>query len=174
MSEKKKNELRNIPAINLYPIKKCDILPFACLKSFWSLNQISIRALLGRLFLVLGSSSSSPQIHLVTAFWLVEFLLKSQLLSLCGVPLYVICCLPLWLLKLFNFYLIFVSFIYMCLTVFLPEFILYGILCASSTWETISFPILEKFLGIISSNIFSGPFFYLLLLEPLWCKCWYV
>ena len=47
----------------------------------------------------------------------------------------------------------------MCLGVFLLGFILYGTLCASWTWLTLSFPILGKFSTIISSNIFSVPFF---------------
>ena len=59
--------------------------------------------------------------------------------------------------------LIFVSLITMCLSVFLFEFILHGTLCF---WLTIPFPMLGKFSAIISSNIFSGPFF-LLLLGPL-------
>ena len=37
-------------------------------------------------------------------------------------------------------------------------FILYGTFCASWTWVTVSFPILWKFLSIISSSIFSGAF----------------
>ena len=43
---------------------------------------------------------------------------------------------------------------------FLFGFILYGTLCASWTPLTISFPMLVKFLTIISSNIFSNPFFF--------------
>ena len=45
-----------------------------------------------------------------------------------------------------------------CLTVGLFGFIFYGTLGASWTWLTVSFPILGKFLTIISSNIFSSPF----------------
>ena len=41
-----------------------------------------------------------------------------------------------------------------------PWFNMYGALCASCTWLTISFPILRKFLTIISSKIFSDFFFY--------------
>ena len=41
---------------------------------------------------------------------------------------------------------------------FLLGFILYGTLCTSWTWVTVSFPMLGKFSVIISSNIFSGPF----------------
>ena len=69
--------------------------------------------------------------------------------------------------NIFYLYLIFVSLINMCLSVFLLRFIVYGTLSASWTWLTISFPILGKFLTIISSNIFSSPFsFFLFLLVP--------
>ena len=43
---------------------------------------------------------------------------------------------------------------------FLLGFILYGTLCASWTWLTISFSMLGKFSTIISSKIFSCPFFF--------------
>ena len=56
--------------------------------------------------------------------------------------------------------LVFVSLISMCLGMFLLEFILYGTLCASWTWLTISFSMLGKFSTIISSKIFSYPFFF--------------
>ena len=55
-------------------------------------------------------------------------------------------------------YLVFVSLVNMCLTVFLLGLILYGTLCVSCPWVTISFPMLGKFLTILSSNIFSDRF----------------
>ena len=76
-----------------------------------------------------------------------------------GIPFYVICCFSLVAFNIFSLYLIFDSLINMCLGVFLLGFILYGTLCASWTWLTISFPILRKFSTIISSNIFQSLFF---------------
>ena len=56
------------------------LLTFACLKSFWFLHQIW-RVLLGRVFLVVGSSLSSLQVYHAIPFWLVEFLLRNQLIA---------------------------------------------------------------------------------------------
>ena len=63
------------------------------------------------------------------------------------------------LLLLITLSLIFVSLITMCLSVFPFGFILLGTLCDSWTWLTISFPMFGKFSAIMSSNIFSSPFF---------------
>ena len=49
----------------------------------------------------------------------------------------------------------------MCLDVFLLGFILYGTLCTSWTWVTISFSMLGKFSTIISSSIFLRHFLFL-------------
>ena len=56
--------------------------------------------------------------------------------------------------------LVFVSVISICIGMFLLGFALYGILSASWTWLTISFSLLGKFSTIISSKIFSYPFFF--------------
>ena len=77
-----------------------------------------------------------------------------------GFPLYVTCCFSLAAYNILSLFLVFVSLISMCLGVFLLGFILYGILCASWTWLTISFSMLGKFLTIISSKIFSYPFLF--------------
>ena len=77
-----------------------------------------------------------------------------------GFPLYVTCCFSLAAFNILSFYLVFVSLISMCLGVFLLGFILYGTLCASWTWLTISFSMLGKFSTIISSKVFSYPFFF--------------
>ena len=76
------------------------------------------------------------------------------------IPLYVIFCFSLSAFNIFSLNLIFVSLINMCFDVFFLGFIVYGTLCASWTWVTISFPMLGKFSTIISSNIFSDPFFF--------------
>ena len=75
-----------------------------------------------------------------------------------GIPLCVICCFSLAAFNIFSLCLIFVSLIYMCLGMFLLEFILYVTLWDSWTWVAISYPILGKFFTIISSNIFQCPF----------------
>ena len=77
-----------------------------------------------------------------------------------GIPLYSICCFSLAAFNIFSLYLIFDSLINMGLGVILLGFILYGTHCVSWTLLTISFPILGKFPTIISSNVFSVPFFF--------------
>ena len=76
-----------------------------------------------------------------------------------GIPLYVIFSFPLAAFNIFSLNLIFVSLINMCLGVFFLGFILYGTLCASWNWVTISFPMLGKFSTIIS--FFHRPFLFL-------------
>ena len=83
---------------------------------------------------------------------------EKSVVYLMGVPLYVICHFSLVAFSNFSLSLIFVNLITVCLGVFLLGFILPGTLCASWTWVTVSFPRLGKFLTVISSNIFSGPF----------------
>ena len=77
-----------------------------------------------------------------------------------GFPLYVICCFSLSAFNILSLCSVFVSLISMCLSVFLLGFTLYGTLCTSWTWLTISFSMLGKFSTIISSNTFSYPFFF--------------
>ena len=57
------------------------LLTFACLESFWFLHQIWRTDLLGRVFLDVGSSLSSLGIYHAIPFWLVEFLLRNQLIA---------------------------------------------------------------------------------------------
>ena len=77
-----------------------------------------------------------------------------------GFPLYVTCYFSLAAFNILYLCLIFASFISMFLGIFLLGFILYGTLCASWTWMTISFSMLGKFSTIISSKFFSYPFFF--------------
>ena len=76
-----------------------------------------------------------------------------------GIPLWVICYFPLAAFNICSLCLIFINLINMCLGVFCLGFILFGTLWVSWTWVAISFPILGKFPTIISSSIFSWPFF---------------
>ena len=75
------------------------------------------------------------------------------------IPLSVICYFSLVVFNICSLCLIFVNLINMCLGVFLLGFILFGTLWVSWTWVIISFSILGKFSTIISSSIFSWPFF---------------
>ena len=76
-----------------------------------------------------------------------------------GIPLCVICCFSLAAFHICSLCLIFVSLVNMCLGVFHLGFILFGTLWVSWTWVAISFSILRKFSTVISSGIFSCPFF---------------
>ena len=61
----------------------------------------------------------------------------------------------------FSFFVLgFVSLIIMYLHMFVLGFYLYGTLWATWTWLIISFSMLGKFSAIISSKIFSYPFFF--------------
>ena len=77
-----------------------------------------------------------------------------------GFPLYVTYCFSFAAFNILSLCLVFVSLISMCLGVFLLGFILYGTLYASWTWLTISFFMLGKISTIVSSTIFSFPFFF--------------
>ena len=76
-----------------------------------------------------------------------------------GIPLCVICCFSLAAFNICSLCLIFVNLINMYLGVFHLGLILFGTLWVSWTWMAISFPILGRFSAIISSSIFSWPFF---------------
>jgi len=77
-----------------------------------------------------------------------------------GFPLYVTCCFSPAAFNILSLCIVFVSLISMCLGMFLLGFILYGTLYASWTWLTISFSMLGRLSTIISSKIFSYPFFF--------------
>ena len=117
-----------------------------------------MRSLPGTVILVVYFSLSVLQIYPAIPFWAAEFLLKDQLLSIWSFPCMLLVASPL--LLLIFFLLVFVSLSSMCLGMVLLGFILYGTLCASWTWLTISFSMLGKFSTIISSKIFSYPFFF--------------
>jgi len=115
-----------------------------------------MRDLLGRVFLVVGSSFSSLQIHHAIPFWLVEFVLRNQLITL-----YVIYHFPLFLI----FYLFNLCWLDYCISQCVPHWVP-GTLCTSWTWLTIFFSILGEFSTITSLNNFSSPFF--LSLSSFW------
>ena len=84
--------------------------------------------------------------------------MRNQLITLREFPLYAICYFSLVAFNILSLSLIFVSFITICLVLLLLGYLLPGNLCASWTWLTISFLMFRKFLDVISSNIFLGPF----------------
>ena len=87
--------------------------------------------------------------------------------SLIEVPLCVICCFSVAAFIILSLSLIFVILITMYLSVFLFGLILYGTLCASWTWVTVSFPCKGIFQPL-SLQIFSHTLsLSLLLLVPL-------
>ena len=112
-----------------------------------------MRSLLGTIIWAVG------YFRLAIPFWLEEFLLKDQLLSLWE-SLCVICCFSLTAFNICSVCLIFFNFINMYLGVFRLGFILIGSLWVSWIWVAIFFPILWKFSTIISSSIFSWSFFF--------------
>ena len=77
-----------------------------------------------------------------------------------GIPLCVICCFSFAAFNICSFCLIFINLINMCLGVFHLGFTFFGTLWVSWTWVSISFPVLGRFSTIISSSIFSWPFFF--------------
>ena len=76
-----------------------------------------------------------------------------------GSPLYVTFCFFLSAFKIISLFLSFNILIIMCHDLHLLGFILFGTVCASWTWMSISFPRLGYFSAITSSNNFSAPFF---------------
>lgn len=130
------------------------LLALACLKVFWYLHQIWMRALLCRVFLVLRSLNISCHFFITC-----NVSAERAVACLCGFPL--VLCVPCpWWLFIFCLCIYFsLSLISMCLALFLFGFILLRILWACSTWVSVSFPIIGKcwlFLnnGKITLNIF--------------------
>ena len=115
-----------------------------------------MRHLPGTVILAVDFSLSVLYIYPVIPFWPAEFLLKDQLLNIWGF----LCCFFLAAFNILSLCLVFLSLISMCLGMFLLGFILYRTLCTSWTWLTTSFSMLGKFSTIISSKIFSYPFFF--------------
>ena len=78
--------------------------------------------------MVVDFSLSELYIYPSIPFWPEEFLLKDQLLSVWGFPLYVTCCFSLAAFNILSLCLVFAILIRLCLGVFLLRFILYATL----------------------------------------------
>ena len=112
-----------------------------------------MKSLLGRVILVVGFF---PFITLnMSCYSLLACRVSAErsAVNLMRIPFYVICCFSLAAFNIFSLYIICDSLINMCLRVFLLGFILYGTLCASWTWLTLSSPILGKFPTITSPPV---------------------
>ena len=135
------------------------LLTFACLKAFYfSINFNEILAgysNLGCRFFPF--STLNIYWH---SFLACRISVERSAVKCMGFPLYVTCCFSFAVFNILSLCLVFVSLISMCLGVFLLGLILYGTLCISRIWLTISFFMLEEFSTIISSKIFSYPFFF--------------
>ena len=118
-----------------------------------------MRCLLGIVIWIVGFSfiTLSMSCHSLLA-WRVS--IERSAVILMGSPLCVICCFSLAAFNICSLCLIFISLINMCFGAFWLGFILFGALWVSWTWVAISFPILGKFSAVISSSIFSCPFFF--------------
>ena len=103
-----------------------------------------------------SSITLSMSCHSLLA-WRVS--IERSAVILMGIPLCIICCFSLAAFNIFYLCLIFINLINLCLVVFHFGFILFGTFLVSWTWVAISFPIFGKFSTIISSSIFSWPFF---------------
>ena len=91
-------------------------------------------------------------------FWLRAFPLRSQLLTLSGLPCMLLPVSPLLLLRFSLLSFNFAILIMMCLAVGLFGFLLIVILCASWTYVTFSVIKLGKYSIITFSNRFSIPY----------------
>ena len=105
--------------------------------------------------LVAGPSFSLFGIFLAIPFWLIVFLLRSQLLAIWGLPCMLLPVFFLAAFKVLSLSLNFAILVMMCLGVGLFGFILTGTLCASWTCVTFSPIKLGKFSMISFSNRFS-------------------
>ena len=105
--------------------------------SLWTLNS----SFAGKVFLVVGSSLLSLQIYYAIRFWLVEFLLRNQLIAWWEFPCMLFIVFPLSLL-IFYLSLIFVSLIYCVSWVVFPW--------VSFAWDSLCFlDLLDYFLSHI-------------------------
>ena len=118
-----------------------------------------MRSLLGTVIWAVGFFSfitlSMPWHSLLD--WRISF--ERSFVILVGIPLCAIYCFSFAAFNICPLCLIFLNLINMYLGVFRLGFILFGTLWVSWTWVIMSFPTLGNFSTIISSSIFSWPFF---------------
>ena len=120
-----------------------------------------MRVLLGRVLFVVASSLSSFKIYPAITFWLVEFLLRNQLI---GVSLYAVFCFPLVAFNILSLSLIFVNLIVsLCVPPWvypawdslcfldLVDYFLYYV------WEVFSYYLFKYFLRSFLSLFFWTP-----------------
>ena len=139
-----------------------NLLTFVYLKSFLFLHQFWMRSLPGTAILIVDFFSPFSTLN-ISCHSLLACRVSAERSAVKHMrfPLYITCFFSLAAFNILSLCLIFVSLISMCLGVFLFGFILYGALCASWTWLTISFPVLGKFSTIKYLKIFLYPLFFL-------------
>ena len=129
----------------------------ACLQSFWFLHQMTVCWV----YSILGWRLSPFITSEILCHSLLAYRVSAEKSAdnLMGIPFYVML-LSLVAFNVFSLFLIFVSLITVCLSVFLLGIFLYGMgLSASWTALNVSFVMLGNFSAIMSSHIFSGCFF---------------
>ena len=120
---------------------------------------------MNRVFSVTGFSFSTLWIYHAHPFWPETFLQRNRLIALWKLLVYdslFFFCRHYNSLYIFNFAILIMIY----LDVYPFWFILFGTLCSSYTWVSVSFFTFWMFLAIISSNTFWITF-SLFLLEPL-------
>ena len=133
------------------------LLTFACLESSWFFYHIWRRILLGRV-LVVGSFPPLLKTYPAIAFWLVEILLRNQLIPWWEIPCMLFVVFPLPFFYILYLSLIFANLITMFLGVFLLGFILPGTLCFLDlvdyffphVWEVFSYYLFKYFFRSLS------------------------
>ena len=141
-------------------------LNLCCLKSFWFVHQFWMRSLLDTVILTVDFFLFSTLNISCYSFLACRVSAERSAVNHMGFPLYVTCCFSLAAFNMLSLCLIFASLI-SNLSQHVSPWVLYGTVCTSSTWLTISFFVLGKLSTIISSKNFSYHFFLSSSLGPL-------